>query len=184
MAQSVVDLPDPLDPIALAPLTNTTTAGVDDLLAQMAGDEVDRLLAEADIPREAPAEGVQAPVPTPPAAPVSKPSVDANLPPAPVDSQTSNAELDTATTPAERSGLEMPADPLPVETPAFSETETGSAEEFNPALPWYLKPLEWINAPMQSLPEGVREGVGKIALLTLFNALAVLVYVFLFRKRH
>ena len=45
----VVDLPDPLhnDAPAAGP-------GVDDLLAQLAGEEIDRLLAEADIERPAP----------------------------------------------------------------------------------------------------------------------------------
>jgi len=57
MGQATVDLPDPLEP-ALAP---ATPAGADDLLAQLAGDEIDRLLAEAEVeqaPGAAPAAGL------------------------------------------------------------------------------------------------------------------------------
>jgi hypothetical protein len=95
MGKSAVDLPDPLEQSAPEPLTSSAPAGVDDLLAQMAGDEIDRLLAEADTPRETPAEK---PAPTPirreavaaPAAP--KTEVD--------------ADEEGATTAAERSALE------------------------------------------------------------------------------
>lgn len=61
MGQAVVDLPDPLD----AP-PPTSLSGTDDLLAQLAGDEIDRLLAEADAD--------QAPAPPPPPAPPPAPA--------------------------------------------------------------------------------------------------------------
>jgi hypothetical protein len=51
-------------------------------------------------------------------------------------------------------------------------------------LPIYLRPLEWINAPLEYCPEWVREAFGKVALLTLFNSLAVLLYVLIFRRHH
>lgn len=51
-------------------------------------------------------------------------------------------------------------------------------------LPVYLRPLEWINAPLEYCPAGVREAFGKIAILTLFNSLAVLLYVLIFRRHH
>ena len=184
MGQSVADLPDPLDQIAPEPLTATTPAGVDDLLAQMAGDEVDRLLAEAEIPRESPTDPVETPAVTIPAPIVPEAIAEASPPHTPEDPKIPADDLESATSTAERSGLEMPAEPVAAEVPAFSEAETGVHEELDARLPWYLKPLEWINAPMQSLPEGVREAVGKMGLLTLLNALAVLIYVFVFRKRH
>jgi hypothetical protein len=59
-----------------------------------------------------------------------------------------------------------------------------AAEAADDALPFYLRPLAWLNAPLEALPEGAREAVGKIALLTLFNAAAVLIYVVVFRKHH
>lgn len=55
-------------------------------------------------------------------------------------------------------------------------------QDHEPGLPFYLKPLEWINAPMAALPEAVRSSLGKVGLLTLFNAVAVLLYVIIFRK--
>ena len=44
MGQAVADLPDPL---SAAPVSSAST---DDLLAQLAGEEIERLLAEADEP--------------------------------------------------------------------------------------------------------------------------------------
>jgi hypothetical protein len=48
----------------------------------------------------------------------------------------------------------------------------------------YLKPLVWLNAPLLMLPEPIRDAIGKIALLTLFNAVALLGYVLMFRRHH
>ncbi len=45
-----------------------------------------------------------------------------------------------------------------------------------------LKPLEWINAPVASWSDRARDLIGKVALLTLFNAAAILVYALLFRR--
>lgn len=46
-----------------------------------------------------------------------------------------------------------------------------------------LKPLEWMNRPLQACSDTVREALGKVAIMTLINALAILVYV-LFLRRH
>jgi hypothetical protein len=53
-----------------------------------------------------------------------------------------------------------------------------------PPLPLVLKPLEWINAPLDAFPNRVREAIGKIAILTMMNAVAVLTYVLIFRRHH
>ena len=60
MGKAAVDLPDPLQATEVGkPLTST-----DDLLAQLAGDEIDRLLAEVDdTPPSAPAVQPAAPRP-------------------------------------------------------------------------------------------------------------------------
>src|SRR5689334_21719088 len=47
MARTAVELPDPLENPAAAG-GSAAMGGTDDLLAQLAGDEVDRLLSEAD----------------------------------------------------------------------------------------------------------------------------------------
>jgi hypothetical protein len=44
--------------------------------------------------------------------------------------------------------------------------------------------LELLNAPMRGCSEDLRQGIGKIALLTVFNAAAVLIYVLIFRHGH
>jgi hypothetical protein len=51
MSQPDLELPDPLRP---PPAAAEPAAGTDDLLAQMAGDEIDRLLASADLDAVAP----------------------------------------------------------------------------------------------------------------------------------
>jgi hypothetical protein len=58
----------------------------------------------------------------------------------------------------------------------------GEGAEDGP-LPLYLKPLEWINAPMDACPSALRDFIGKAAIITLVNAAAVLAYVMLFRRR-
>jgi hypothetical protein len=83
-----------------------------------------------------------------------------------------------------------PKKPVP---PRFAEPDESVADEaeaeipleWQPGeLPLILKPLEWINAPLNLCPDNVRELVGKIAILTLVNAAAVLAYVWIFRRHH
>jgi len=46
-----------------------------------------------------------------------------------------------------------------------------------------IKPLEWVNFPLADADASIRITIGKIAILTLFNAIAVIVYVLVFRGR-
>jgi len=66
---------------------------------------------------------------------------------------------------------------------AVEAAEEDSAQPLDERLPLYLRPLEWLNAPLAMFPDPVREALGKVAILTLANALAVLLYVVLFRRR-
>ena len=50
-----------------------------------------------------------------------------------------------------------------------------------PKLPLYLRPLEWISLPLSYCGDGVRDTLGKIAVVTLVNALAILLYILIFR---
>jgi hypothetical protein len=240
MGKAAVELPDPLQTPADAgkPLTST-----DDLLAQLAGEEIDRLLAEVD--DSAPAAG---PIARPPAraaevaphpidlagspetAPAPDPVAPTDEAPAPdVESDVAAAaaaaqpdlteELDAffqtaikvpapdeaapahpaipeapdadggadllETSAAERAGLAAPEVASPAApatsasvTPRVSDPEAGDDEP----LPLYLKPLEWINAPLEACPPGLRDFIGKAAIITLVNAAAVLAYVMLFRR--
>lgn len=45
-----------------------------------------------------------------------------------------------------------------------------------------IKPLEWVNAPIESCPVAVRAAIGRAAIVTLVNAVLVLGYVLMFRK--
>jgi hypothetical protein len=251
MGQATLDLPDPLEPAA-AP---ATPAAADDLLAQLANDEIDRLLAEAEFEPEKhgkPAPAANAPPRSPAVdaafdaalkgAAGSQPSpqaqtlpvvANAPAPPAPstlsqqmqqvfagttpvtaaapdvidvpgvakivdakvIDTQlapsgpaklANNAELtpvvvapvDGGTSLAERDGLRageieaLTADPL-------GELDEPESEA---RVPLVLKPLVWINAPFAAVPEGAREALGKVAIVTLVNAIGVLAYVLIFRK--
>jgi hypothetical protein len=250
MGQAAVDLPDPLEPPAVndeahasptataAPPPPSPMAGADDLLAQLAGEEIDRLLAEADSDarREPTAPGSTSASPTARADEAARVSealdaaaptpatVAAAAPEAPSEgvrmSDVLNAAAATATpavdpAPALGSSLDTAeqelaslasgqAAPAPVAT-TIAELHTtadesaalldDSAVSVNLAqvarevgddgnAPALVRMLEWVNAPFASLPDGARDTIGKIAILTLFNSVAVLAYVLLFRSRH
>jgi hypothetical protein len=97
---------------------------------------------------------------------------------APEPPPTERDEADGETTSAERSALAAEA-----ESAVEAELAEGLEElEKEPPLPLLLRPLEWLNAPLAFLPEPARNALGKVAIVTLFNALAVLAYVLIFRK--
>ena len=54
-------------------------------------------------------------------------------------------------------------------------------DDGSPRLPLYLRPLEWVNFPLSRCTEDARDAVGKVAIVTLVNALAILLYVLIFR---
>jgi len=241
MADTVVELPDPLTLDAETP----SGASADDLLAQLAGDDIDRLLADAEadaLPVDAssatPADATALPAGvggssgpkgeavtstehsnTPSStdkiltsAAVSESSeadvlqsaqadlegeldqllnnlnkspaevwpvsgqVVADLQVAPLASPSGSdvaAGLDSETSRAERSGLgDVQAVDLTA-IPPRARTDRGS---------WVLKPLILINSPFAGLPDATRSVLGKVAIVTLINAAAVLVYVTVFRK--
>jgi hypothetical protein len=55
--------------------------------------------------------------------------------------------------------------------------------EANRPTPLLVRVLELFNSPLSACPESVREAMGKVAVITLVNALAVLAYVLIFRRR-
>lgn len=196
MGQAALDLPDPLQ----SPPDGVRTS-TDELLARLAGEEIDRLLSEADdgAPRAAatpfhvgpptsPEKDVVADVTgeAPPAEPAvpSEPSVVEQEVAAELDAlfsaavQKDNAraaadEVDVETSTAERAGLSTVAD--------FAPLRANVVEDDAP-LPLYLRPLEWLSAPLSVFPPGVRDLVGKAAIVTLLNAVAILAYVLIVRR--
>jgi hypothetical protein len=57
-----------------------------------------------------------------------------------------------------------------------------AADELTGELPWYVRVLEWLNSPLAGCSDAAREAMGKIAIITALNALAVLIYVLAFRR--
>jgi hypothetical protein len=191
MGQAIVDPPDPRENSKPAP-----TNSADDLLSQLAGNEIDRLLAESE--GQTPATPAAATL-SPAAPPPSTESVG-------FDSAQSAAEIDALLSAAEQPAAQpqtqkppaavSPADVLNeiVKKDAASATVAPTAAKVDsspllmlnvpPPLPLILKPLEWINAPLDAFPDRVREAIGKIAILTMMNAVAVLTYVLIFRRHH
>jgi hypothetical protein len=46
-----------------------------------------------------------------------------------------------------------------------------------------IKPLEWVNAPFAYVSDRVRDAIGQVAIITLINALGVMLYVIFFRQK-
>jgi hypothetical protein len=231
---------------------------VDDLLAQLAGEEIDRLLAEAEVERpakavevvvEPPAEFAEpevsvaevstaekaalapsgddpeqlksepdAPTPAKPFAEADVEALDARVA---KELDTLFTELNTekpaatpvvaaapAVAPAAPVAPEMvaaveaaipavPADPVAhaqalerqvlgqtlMDALGGAETAEGPRGRLKSINFWFLlKPLEWLNAPLSACSDTFRESLGKVAIMTLVNALAILLYVLFLRK--
>jgi hypothetical protein len=148
-----------------------TNALLDDLFKEL-----------SDQPAVAPQAETPAPAPAATATTIADPSAAAReldeaiargsadaLPEVKGESETSQAEKDALTQVVE--AIDSKSDNLPdLESPT--------------AVPFYLKPLVWLNAPMMLLPDELRDAMGKIAIMTMVNAVAVYTYVMLFRKHH
>ena len=151
MGQAAVDLPDPLE-------KPKATGSADELLAQLAGDEIDRLLADGDAGKS-PEPASEAPA----APPIVESVAEAEAAPAP-----------EGTGDPER--IALAADDVAQHAADLLDSETD--------VPVFLKPLVWLSSPLEGFGDGVRETIGKIAVLTMVNAIAVLVYVMIFRRHH
>jgi hypothetical protein len=233
MAQATANPFDSLDDMT------ETLAETDDLLSQMAGKEVDRLLADSqgESAPSAPPVGEVAPPPEvaeqsmsaqldelftelqSPAAPAStpapQPAADSKIEPLTQGLEraalleAAGFDCATATTASPEGDSQDPiSEAAPhgqersalLEAAGFQATD-GSAlaldeppimmnlEALNlpsniqlAPLPAYLKPLEWLSAPLDKCPAKVRQILGPVAIITMINALAVLTYVLVIRK--
>ncbi len=238
MGAPAVDLPDPLDETAIP---DGPAAGNDDLLSQLASDEIDRLLAE-DADESAPPTSATSTAdqdaagdphsPVDPAAassspqtaqahqaasPIAEPAGDASVEPAAASQEFNAADLDATlaaavhlksedlndvdfTQASVQSVSDDPDFPGGTEDTDAAARAMLAADEFhavavddgdsnpffdeddNSPVPWPLRPLVWLNAPLNLLPDPLRNATGKVALITLFNALGVLAYVLIFRN--
>lgn len=159
----------PIAPVPFSPITSELPDDIDanEVMAAILGDVGSITPAPMALPPVEPQAILTTPAPAP------TPASSGAIVPARF------AELETS--PAERQGLAVPnpADELP--GPGELELLSAPVEDDMP-LPAYLKPLEWINAPLDMLPSTFRDVLGQIAILTLVNAIAVLIYVFVFRS--
>jgi hypothetical protein len=189
MGSATVELPDPLQSAGPA-----EAKSADDLLAQMAGDEIDRLLAESDSepePGAAPVTAAEVTDTSTASSPeagvhdigesaankIAAPETSANID---LDAVLETAVADHSAS-AERAALRAAV--APVTAPVKQPPQIELGDPIRP-LPLFLRPLEWISAPLDPWPDQFREILGKIGLMTLINALAVLAYVLLFRRHH
>ena len=184
----------------------------DDLLAELAGEQIDRLLQEAGEEKEADAPAGSLPEsegrndrPEKPQAVEADETASRTPDAAEVDSRLEKQldDLFEQIQPNERA-------PSQVEPRAVSQDEAGSdevraagekeallghgeeAENAHEAegqgerggtggVPLWVKPLEWVNAPLAGASQGVRDWVAKVAIITFLNALALMLYVLIFR---
>lgn len=189
MGQAAVDLPDSLSP------PPASAASTDDLLAQMAGEEIDRLLAEQDGERPAkPATIASAPIGVPSAAAEAPNTAASQLDgflgglatesgPDPV-AELAGASRSPAAGTAHDANRPDPLDDHDVSAERGALNASGGAAQVatgDSAASLPVRILAWINSPLDSCPDPVREAVGKVAILTAVNAVAVLVYVLFFR---
>ena len=170
---------DPFDPTQ-TDATPLAPDAADGLLSRLAGDEIDRLARRPE-PKpptrpEPPTDSAPSPQPTPPAAPVAA---------APAGGLSGGldglfggggrgrpaAYDDVAPDAAGAAPPEAVAEPPQSPDPA----DDGG-------VPLLLRPLAWLSAPLDLLPDWARAAAGQIAVLTLLNAAAVLLYVALFRR--
>jgi hypothetical protein len=174
------------EPVAAAPVMPVAAplaaADVEELDARVA-QELNSLFTELDAEKPAApvAKAAPAPVTTAPVAAAAT-AVDAAAEaavaaviaatPAPSDPVAQAAELEK-----QLLGKAM-MDALG--SPGEMENAGSSLKSIN--LSFLLKPLAWINAPLSACSDTLRETVGKVAIMTLINALAILLYVLFLRK--
>jgi hypothetical protein len=197
MGQASVELPEA--PEAAGP---AEAPAADDMLAQLAGAEIDRLLAEAEdggspaSPDPAPdIEVASENLPAEAAEPASPPLAHAA-----VTNESDARNIDTEIAQgiaigAASSTVEDSPSRIAPDSPALASQEgsSGNVPRSAPAEsvagdddgppPLFMRILEFLNSPLDSFPDSVRETIGKIALGTLANAIAMLVYVRLFRHK-
>jgi hypothetical protein len=165
--------------MAQAPAVNT-----DELLSQLAASEIDRLLAEADgKPPTADEPPEAAPVVTEgPERAALLQAAGFQATTAPADPAAGQPTGDERSALLKAAGFESAGASEPPPPPPVATLDEVLADDSDRPPPIYLKPLVWISSPLDACPSAVRQMLGRAGLLTLVNALAVLTYVYFFRK--
>ena len=178
-------------------MAQATVSSTDELLSQLAASEIDRLLSEADA-KEMPPAPQEAPAPPPPvvvekaAEPVtqgaerialldaagfdSKEAAKEPTPPAAAEAPAAPAVQDERSALLQAAGFETPDG---LDHPVSADAKLAKDDD---RVPIYLKPLVWMNLPFENCPSMIKQMLGRAGVVTLVNALAVLTYVFFFKK--
>ena len=75
-----------------------------------------------------------------------------------------------------------PAPAPPKAAPVVAPAADAAVRDATPGTPLWLAPLVWVNAPLRRAPRPVRDAIGKVGLVTLLNAAAVIVYAVVIRR--
>jgi hypothetical protein len=215
-------------------------SSADDLLSKLAGDEIDRLLAEAETGQSSPAapppaaddlnlktsdaassagagadtdaqiDDLLAALENNPDGQSKAASESAEAPAAPASTETTSTQT-TSTAADEEARLKTLSADLELDPPAAATIAAATADtaanatestlelgkdafaapasqsdspsrEPEPSL--LVRLLLWINSPVAHAGDSVRGLLGGAAIVTLFNAAAVLIYLTMFRKTH
>src|SRR5947207_2873221 len=168
MDPAELDLPEPIDPQSpVAPIND------DEFLSQLAGQEIERLLAEVDNQIDAALAAEQAAV-NPPSAPAlalrkyPEPLTRPALPDV--------VEGERAAEPKGSFNWDDPQDP-----PLAARANIFGGALTAPPLPAYLKPLEWLNAPFEGISSAALSMIGKLAIVSFIAAVGAFMYVMIIR---
>jgi hypothetical protein len=158
-----------------AAATLEATQSVEDSIALRAEELIAQARLEGDDPE-----------PTPAVPPLS--AADALAAEMEADEQAHAAALQRMKgdyTPAPRAEVSV-ATPVPAPAAEIDEAAVDltapESEADDERVPLLVRVLEWINSPMTGLSPGVREAMGKVALVTAVNAIAVFLYVLIARR--
>jgi hypothetical protein len=178
-------------------MEQATANSTDELLSQLASSEIDRLLAESEGTQPAPAPAAAAAPTAPENTANTEVVTEGSERAALLQAAGFESSNPSPAAPAEPAAPAVPVPPVQDERTALLQAagfDTTDAPAANPPaadgemaqgpyrVPIYLKPLVWMNAPLDACPGIVRQMLGKAGIVTLVNALAVLTYVCFFRK--
>jgi hypothetical protein len=80
--------------------------------------------------------------------------------------------------------IEKPTAPSALAEENIDEPETGNiVTETDDSVPFYLKPLEWLNAPVAHCTPAFRQFLGQAGIVTMITSVAVLTYVWMSHRR-
>jgi hypothetical protein len=167
MDPTELELPEPSDPQPSVPPIND-----DEFLSQLAGQEIERLLAEVDnqIDAALAAEAAAQNAPTAPALALRKYPEPLTRPALPdvVEGQ--------AQEPKSSFIWDDPQEP-----PLAARADMFGAFAAEAPLPAYLRPLEWLNAPFEGISGTALGVIGKLAIVSFIAAVGAFVYVMMIR---